>query len=434
MALREFEPVARPEASGQRIGGRWTVLFLLVAANTLNLFDRQLPFILIEHIRADLQLTDTQIGLLGGLAFSLVYAVMAIPLARVSDSRSRKWVMVASVGIWSLMTAAGGLARNFAQLAVSRAGVAVAEAGCSPTSHSLIADLFPDRRSFALALFTAGVPAGIMLGLATGGLLVEHMGWRQVLFLAGVPGVVLAIAFAVVLKEPPRRRLKTSAGPRTFLQALGVLWRRPSFGWITAGATLNALATAGGAAFGAAFLMRVYQFSAAEAGLMLGALGGIVSVTGTVTAGALGDWIARDNAARRLRTVAIALMCSTPLYVAAKLAPTPLTFFLLSCGASLIGSFWLPLTFAATQSVVSSDMRATTSAVMQLIFNVLGAVIGPILVGVLSDRWSGLAGVRSLGWALAAVGLVGFVAAACYWIAAGRHNRDVAAAVAEEAV
>src|SRR5205085_2919092 len=108
--------------------GRWGVLALLVAANTLSLLDRQLPFILVEDIRADLKLTDTQIGLLGGLAFSLTYALLGLPLARVADRWSRKWVMVACVGVWSIMTAAGGLARNFGQLAVSRTGVAVAEA------------------------------------------------------------------------------------------------------------------------------------------------------------------------------------------------------------------------------------------------------------------------------------------------------------------
>lgn len=430
-ALRE--PALAGEAPISRAAsGRWAVLFLLVAANTLNLLDRQLPFILIEHIRTDLRLSDTQIGLLGGIAFSLVYALMAIPLARISDSKSRKWVMVACVSVWSVMTAAGGLARNFGQLAFSRAGVAVAEAGCSPTAHSLIADLFPDRRSFALALFTAGVPAGIMIGLAVGGVLVEHIDWRHVLFLAGVPGLVLALAFTFLLKEPPRRALTSGAKARSFRQALGVLWRRPSYGWTTIGATLNAMATAGGAAFGAAFLMRVYDFSAAQAGLMLGALGGVISVTGTVAAGAMGDWIARNNPARRLYTVALALLCATPLYIAAKLAPTPQLFFVFSCASSLIAAFWLPLTFAATQSVVASDMRATTSAVLQLIYNVLGAVSGPILVGVLSDHWAPVAGERSLGWALAAVGGVGFVAAGCYWMGARTHNRDVAAATAEE--
>lgn len=415
------------------LNGRWLILILLVLANTLNLLDRQLPFILIEHIRADLKLNDTQIGLLGGVAFSLVYAVTAIPLARWADTHSRKWVIVSSVGLWSLLTAMGGLARNFGQLAFTRAGVAVAEAGCSPTAHSLIAAYFPDRRSFAISLYTAGVPAGIMIGLAVGGVLVEHLEWRHVLFLAGIPGLLLAVAFTIFLKEPPRRMTaagKTAARP--FGEVLAVLMQRRSFGWATAGATLNALATAGGAAFGAAFLMRIYGFSAGQAGLLLGAMGGVISVAGTVLAGAIGDRVARNDPARRLKLVALAVLISTPLYIASKLAPTAEWFIFFSVFAAIAGCFWLPLTYSATQSIVGPDMRATASAVLQLIFNVLGAVIGPILVGVLSDHWAPLAGARSLGWALAAVGAFGFLSATAYWISSWTHRSDVEGAQAED--
>lgn len=410
---------------------RWLVLALLVGANTLSLLDRQLPFILIEHIRADLKLSDTQIGLLGGIAFSLTYALLGIPLARLSDTYARKWVMAACVSFWSLATAMGGFAQNFGQLAASRVGVAVAEAGCSPTAHSLIADLFPDRRGFALGLFTAGVPAGIMIGMAVGGVLVEQMEWRHVLFLAGIPGLVLGLLIVALVREPARRG--GSGTTRPFGAALKVLAQRTSYGWATAGATLNALATIGGSTFSAALLIRVYGFSAAQAGLALGAMGAIISITGTVLAGAIGDRIAAGDPARRLRLVALMVLIATPLYMIAKVVPTWQLFFTFAALSAGAAAFYLPLTFAALQSVVTSDMRATTLATHMVFFNILGTAPGPILVGMFSDAWAPHFGPQALGWALAAVGGFGFLSAGSYWMASRRHNRDVAAAQAEEA-
>jgi len=426
-----------PDVSGpvstQAPTGRWAILALLVVANTLNQLDRQLPYILIEDIRRDLSLTDTQIGLLGGVAFSLVYAVIGIPLGRLADSSSRKWVLIGCVSVWSLMTAMGGLARNFVQLAATRAGVAVAEAGCSPASHSTIADLFPDRRGFALGVYTAGVPAGIMIGLALGGVLVDLLDWRTVLFIFGIPGAVLAVAFLFV-REPPRRALAAGVSPRRTKAALGVLFSRRSYVWMAIAATLNAMPGASAAAFGAAYLMRTFHFSATQAGVSYGLMSGTVSVTGMVLAGAIGDRLAKSDPSRRLRFVAVVLMAAAPCFITAFVAPIPQVFFVFLAMNALFQASFLPMTFAAAQAVVTSDMRATASAVMLFTFTVGGAMTGPILVGAISDRLLPIVGEeRALGNALACMGLMVFLAAAAFWMASRRHNADVAAAAREEA-
>lgn len=414
----------RPVAARSTTQSRWIVLALLVAATTLNFVDRQLPFVLIEHIRADLHLSDTQIGLLGGIAFSLVYSLAAIPIARLSDRSSRRWVMATCVGVWSLMTAAGGLAGSFLQLALSRTGVAVAEAGCNPAAHSLIAELFHRRRGLAIAANTAGVPIGLMIGLAVGGWLADRLDWRHVLFLAGLPGLVLAVAFAVLVRDLPR----PSEAPRgrSFAATVRVLCGRPSFLWMTTGATLCALAASGGAAFGAAFLIRVHHLSAGQAGLTFGLILGVCGVIGTMTAGGVSDWLAERTPGGRLYGAAAAMLIMTPLYVLAWLAADLDTYILLFAPAWLALSFFLPMTYSAAQAVAEPDMRATTSALLQLVINISGNALGPILTGVLSDAWRTTAGGNSLGWALATLGGTGLLAAGAYWMAGRSHGRDLA--------
>ncbi|MDB5448741.1 MAG: transporter, family, hexuronate transporter, partial [Phenylobacterium sp.] len=377
--------------------------------------------------------TDTQIGLLGGVAFSLVNAVIGIPLGRMADSSSRKWLLIGCVSVWSLMTAMGGLARNFVQLAATRAGVAIAEAGCSPASHSMIADLFPDRRGFALGLYTAGVPAGIMTGLALGGVLVDLLDWRTVLFIFGIPGAVLAVAF-LIAREPPRRPRAHGAAPRRTREALAVLISRRSYVWMALAATLNSMSGAAAAAFGAAYLMRTFHFSATQAGISYGVMSGTVSVAGMIVAGAIGDRIARTDPSRRLRFLSLVLILAAPCFITAILAPVPQMFFVFIALNALLQASFLPMTFAAAQAVVTSDMRATASAVMLFTFTIGGAMTGPILVGVISDRLLPIVGEqRALGHALACLGVMGFLAAAAFWIAARRHNADVEAVALEEA-
>lgn len=408
--------------------GRWTLLILLTLATTLNFVDRQLPFILIEHIRKDLRLSDTQIGLLGGIAFSLVYSLAALPLARLADSRSRKWLLAGCVTVWSLMTATGALAQNFLQLAFTRTGVAIAEAGCNPTAHAMIAERFGRRSGLALAVNTTGIPLGMMIGLGLGGWLVDRMSWQHVLLLAGVPGLLLAAAIAVLVGETPAAVGVAKPPTVSLVAAVKVLSRRTSFVWMAAGATLCGLAASGGAAFGAAFLMRQHHLSAGQAGLMFGLVLGVCGVAGNLASGVVGDWLANKHPGGRMYGAAAATLLMTPFYVLAWSAHDVTSWILLFAPAWLLLSFFLPMTYAGAQAVSATGMRATTSALLQLVLNLVGNVSGPILVGLLSDAWKPTQGVHALGLGLAVMGCAGVLAAGAYAMAGRAHGRDLAAA------
>jgi predicted MFS family arabinose efflux permease len=415
----------RPDRREGIIRDPWVILALLVIATAVNLMDRQLPFIMAEPIKHEFALSDTQLGLLGGLAFSFVYAFGALPMARLADHRSRRWVLAGAMVIWSVCTAFGGLARSFPQLMASRAGVAVGEAAAAPTSHSLISDLFPTkRRGFAMAVHTAGIPVGVMLGLALGGLLLEHLHWRTVLLLAAIPGTVLALIFAILVREPPRIGAYLSEQLPPFAVAVKTLWFQRSFVWLTIGATLCSFATSGGATFGPSFFIRTHGLSMGQAGVLFGLLMGGGGMFGGLMAGGLSDRLTRADPRWMLWIPAIGALVQTPLYVAAWMVgglwlAAPILF-----AAWIAGSSYLPLSYAATQSIAAPRMRAFSSAMIQLVLNLVGNVSGPLFVGYLSDTLHPAFGVRALGMALAICAVSLLAGSACFFRAASRLRRD----------
>ena len=233
------------------------VLGLLFLINVLNFLDRQLPSILAQSIKADLNLSDTQLGLLGGVAFAVFYATLALPLARLSDRWSAKWVLTGSLMVWSLLTAAGGFAQTFAQLAASRVGVASGEAGSTPAAHALISTLIsPQRRGLAMGAFSLGVPIGVMSGLVLGGWLNDLHSWRFAMIAMGVPGLVVALLFAFTV--PDRRPTGPVAGAATFLQTAGALLRLRSYRHLFIGVTIFGIGVYASFHFTPAFLIRTY--------------------------------------------------------------------------------------------------------------------------------------------------------------------------------
>jgi len=185
--------------------GSHFALALLVVVYTFNFIDRQILSILIEPIKLELGLNDTQMGLLTGFAFALFYATLGIPIARYADRANRRNLIAAALGVWSIMTAVSGLAGNFWHLLIARIGVGVGEAGCSPPAHSIIADYFPaEKRATALGIYSLGIPVGIMFGLFAGGWINEYFGWRIAFFVVGIPGLVLAVIVRFTMREPER--------------------------------------------------------------------------------------------------------------------------------------------------------------------------------------------------------------------------------------
>lgn len=389
---------------------RWLIVVLLMAITTLNLMDRQLPFIMAEQIREEFSLTDTQLGMLGGLAFSLVYALAALPLARLADRGRRKSVLALCVFTWSMFTGLGSFAMSFVQLMMTRIGVALGEAAATPISHALLADLFPDRRrSLAIGIVTSGISLGVLLGMALGGWLLVHFNWREVLVFATVPGILLAVALIWLVPEPPRVTAVGTAMP-PIGESLQTLARNRAFVWLNVGTVSGTFATTGGATFGAAFLIREHGLDVGSAGVTFGLMMGLTGAIGATLSGLLGTRLSARDTRWLAWLPAFGAALQFPFYVASWLVHDLHLAILLQTLGWLAGSSKLTMSYTAVQAIVPSHLRAFSSATVQLLLNIIGNVLGPIAVGVLSD-WLGTDGSGALGPALALVGCSLIIAA-----------------------
>ena len=260
------------------------VLGLLFVAFVFNFIDRQILSILLEPIKKDLGVSDTAMGFLTGIAFALFYTFAGIPIARLADRRTRRTIIALGLAAWSAMTAASGIVRTFAELALARIGVGVGEAACSPPAHSLLADYFPpERRATALAIYSMGIYVGILFGFLIGGYMSQYFGWRQAFLVVGLPGLVLAVLVRFTVREPPRMHF--AAVPIPTGTAIRMLWDMRTFRHMAFGAALHSFAGYGIAAWAPAFLARVHHLGPAESGLWLGLISGVGGGIGA-TAGA----------------------------------------------------------------------------------------------------------------------------------------------------
>lgn len=381
-------------------GGRlWTLLVGLFLVNVLSQIDRILPFILAESIRSELNLSDTQIGLVTGLAFAVCYALLSLPLARAADRGSPRGVLVACIGLWSTMTALGGLATGFVVLALTRFGVAFGEAGAIPAGHALIARRVPmNRRGLALGVFSMGIPLGTMTGFVLGGVLDQAIGWRWTFFAAGGLGLVIALLTFLVAGPTPRlERLAT--GP-TFLRSAGALLRGPAFRGLVLAALLMGFAAAPFYAFMPSFLIRTHGFSSGEAGLTIGLLQGLMGVGGAILGGRGFDRAARAASRRLLlypglvfligaATTAGALNVSQGWLAATLLLPAMFAF-----------SYMLPWGFGAAHLVAGRGREALASSLVVIATGLFGPALAPVLVGAISDAATGAGLANGLGLAL----------------------------------
>lgn len=408
---------------------RWGMVALLVCITALNLTDRQLPFIMAEPISREFGLSDTQLGLLGGVAFSLVYALAALPIARLADRAGRGKILASCLFAWSAFTGMGALASNFVQLMLSRAGVAIGEAGANPCSHAILAELFPDRRRpLAVAIVTAGVPLGVLMGMAMGGWLLSNFTWRQVLAMAAIPGFVLATLLLLLFRERPRHGRGEAHAPAVppFGSAIRILAKDRRFVWISIAATFSIFATSGGAAFGAPFFMRFHNLDIASAGLAVGLILGLTSAIGSIAAGMLGARLSSRDIRWLMWLPAIGAFIQVPFYVTSWLVADLHLALILQTLGWLAGSSHLAMSYTAVQTVTAPHMRAFGSAALQLQINLFGNVLGPIAVGALSDALGGGSG-RGLGLALAISGTMLGIASFGYFRAAKWLNASLPA-------
>jgi len=411
------------------------VLFILTCGYVLNFVDRQVMTILLEPIKAEFGASDTQMGLISGLAFALFYATLGVPVARLADRWSRRNVLAISMATWSAVTAACGTAGSFWQLALLRVGVGIGEAGGTPPSQSLLTDYFPkERRAFAQGVLATAPNIGVLVGLFGGALIAEAFGWRTVFFVFGVPGVGLALLLFFTVKEPIKVKPQGLEADRSMMSAVSGIVRLPSFFLIALGVGFAAIPGYGLGVWSPSFLVRVHGMSLVDAGLWLGIIGLSGGTVGTILSGVLADRLALRDNRWQLWIPAVGLMVALPLQalfllwpasavftIAGKTAPVALVFMGLS---SVFACFWIAPSYAAVQNLVPSHWRTQASALLLLVFNLLGLGLGPLLVGMLSDGLASF-GAASVRWALLASLSMGYVAITCYWFGAAKYRSAV---------
>ncbi|PKM05067.1 MAG: MFS transporter [Gammaproteobacteria bacterium HGW-Gammaproteobacteria-6] len=407
-------------------------LFLLVLAYTSSHVDRNIVGILIEPLKADLLLSDTQLGFLSGIAFALFYATLGIPIAVWADRSNRRNIIAWSIGIWSLMTALCGLAQNFWQLAAARIGVGIGEAGSSPPSHSMLSDLYPkEQRSSAMSIYALGVYFGIMIGFMVGGFVAEWWGWRAAFFVVGLPGLAIALLVRFTMIEPPRGFADGGAKPAALANVnvkagFAVLWKVRTTRHVVIGVTLTALVGYGSIVWGPAFLMRSHGLSASQVGMFLGPVMGIVGGLGAWCGGMLADKLAARSQAWNAWIVGLAKVLAIPFILAFYLIDSTFWALVVYMPAAFLGAFYLGPSFAMIQSLTPLRSRALASAIMLFVLNLVGLGFGPQLIGIASDLMRVWFENDSLRVALLGAAFINIWAAFHYYLAGKTLASDTA--------
>ena len=412
------------------------MLGVLFFGYVVNFIDRSILSILLEPIKHDLELNDTQLGLLGGLAFALFYATLGIPIAALADRWSRVKVLAISMVIWSAMTAVCGLAQNFWMLLLARIGVGVGDVGASPPSHSLISDYFPiETRATALSIYALGIPFGSMVGNFVGGWGAEEYGWRYTFFIVGLPGILVAMLILSTLREPPRgmsdvkvaKPIASEPAP-SMKEVFRFLWTKRSFRHTGFAAGLHAFVGYGAGTWNAPFLIRSHEMPLTEVGSWLALISGIGAI-GTFGGGYLSDKLSdwRNDKRWYVWVSGLSTLIMVPFQFIAYLygglwAVIPSLFVV-----SILGGMYLGPSFAMTQALVTLRMRAVASAILLFMLNIIGMGLGPYFVGIASDLLEPSQATDSLRYALCLAVLANLWAAGHYFVGSMTLREDLAA-------
>jgi len=372
-------------------------LLALLLTYMMSYIDRTALGVLQEPIKREFGLSDGQLGLLGGPAFAILYALASLPIARLAERHSRPVIIAACLAVWSLMTVFCGSAQSYAHLLLARVGVSVGEAGGNPASHSLIADLFPpERRARALSVYTFGVPVGAFFGAVLAGWLAHSWDWRTAFLILGVAGFLLVGPVLLLIPRVPRGRFDASpvtgsvagTAPPAITAVLRVLLHNPAFRHFAVGATLVVLVGYSIAGFLPPFLIRVHGLTVEQVGLHAGLINGAAAGVGTLASGFAADRFGQRDRRFYGWMPAAMVFLATPCFVAGWLSSAlwPATLLLMA-GTAGIYTYIAP-TFSQVHAMVDSRMRATASSVLFLIINLIGLGLGPVLVGQLSDRFA----------------------------------------------
>ncbi|MDP3673575.1 MAG: MFS transporter [Novosphingobium sp.] len=411
------------------------VLWLLLIVYIFNFIDRQIVNILAEPIARDLDLSDTQIGLMTGIAFALLYTMLGLPIARYSDrpSTNRIGLIAVSLTVWSAMTALCGMAQNFTQLLLARIGVGVGEAGCTPAAHSLIADIVPkERRASALAFYALGIPVGTLLGMLIGGQLADRLGWREAFLVVGLPGIGLAIILMLLLREPRRGAVmiaaRASVAPPRVLtnrEALTAILGSRAFVLLLAAGTAASFLGYGKTTWITIFFQRTHGLSPGEVGLWFGLGGGLAGIAGTFLGGWLADRYGAKNRRHVMTAPAIGMALAVPFSFAAFFTSDWLLALALLMVPTLLNTLYYGPTYSSVQGLVRPEARALATAILLFCQNLIGLGLGPLFFGMLSDGFKPIAGEESVRWVLYGASFLGLIPAYFFWRCSLRLNDEL---------
>jgi predicted MFS family arabinose efflux permease len=420
----------------------WLVMALLMLTTALNVADRNLLSILVRPIQAEFEISDTEMGLLGGFWFAVVHSLAILPIARLADRGNRRSIIAVGLFLWSGFTALSGFVQSYLQLLLARIGVSAAESTGSAPVHSLVADYFlVHQRATALGMISVGGVAGIGLGLAVGGVVAQHWGWRYAFFIFGVPGLLLAVVVRLAVREPERGALDgitVDAAPLPLREVVAYLRQRHAYVHMVIASTFHAFAGIGTAFWYPAYLGRIHGLDLAAAGLTYALVGPVLSALGALIGGRLADRLGRRDVRWYMHLPALSALIALPSSVAFVLWPAGSTFelagsawpvaLLVVMPASFLGGMWAGPTLAMTQTIAKPRMRALASAITTGSYNLIGLGLGPVLVGWLSDRFTPSLGSDALRYALLIVALAHLLGSLHNWLAGRTLAEDIAAA------
>ena len=384
------------------VGYRTYVLNALLFIYILNFIDRALLSVVARPLKAELGISDTAFGLLSGFGFALLYTVVGIPLARIAEQRNCVIIMSICVALWSIMTAMCGLATEitiggaviggFWVLLVCRVGVGIGEAGCTPPANSLISDYYPPKkRSTAMGYYAMGVTLGTMAANLVAGPVADHFGWRYAFFILGIPGVLVAVILFFTVKEPPRGYSEPAGTPKveraSFSDGLKELFSKKSYWWMVGGATMAAFCGYAIANFQSLYLSRTFDITAGQAAVWFNVPAYAAGAVGTFLLGWIASKIKAPAAIAWL--AACGLLLCVPFFGLA-FTTSSMVFCVIGLAVGNAVKYgYLAAQYTIAAGVVSMRVRATSTAVLLFVVNLLGYGLGPLFAGLVSDFWFG---------------------------------------------
>nr|WP_321441242.1 MFS transporter [uncultured Hyphomonas sp.] len=423
-----------PSAPATAIPGRAWILAVLTLTYTFNHVDRQVLVILLEPIKAELNLRDGDLGMLTGIVFAGFYATLGIPVAMWADRGNRRNIIALALTIWSAMTALSGLAQTYWQLLLARMGVGVGEAGGTPPATSMIADLYPPKeRATAMGIYTTGIGLGVMAGFALGGIIYEHFGWRAAFFVAGVPGLLLALLVRFTVKEPARGladQQQVEGDAPSFPETIRFILGQSSYLWLLAGCLLICISSNAFLVFTSGHLQRTYGLTPGEVSLPLGVLIGGVGSVGAVVLGAVCDRLSAKDMRWRPLMIAICAGLALPFAWMFLHAPNVWAAYAWNLVPAFIGLIYASIAYTASQELVQVRMRSFASAFMLFCLTLIGIGGGPWIAGELSDYFAAQGAHNSLARSLEMMLLFNLASIACLLMATRNYRRDAARAAA----